>query len=53
MFVYIDGRQVWLGPEDDPVTHERYDGLVAMWLAGAVQPRRAVGIAARDEPETA
>lgn len=32
-FVKISGRQVWLGRYDDPATRERYDELIAQWLA--------------------
>jgi integrase len=32
-FVKVDGRQVWLGRHGDPLTQEKYDRLVAQWLA--------------------
>ncbi len=32
-FLTIEGRQVYLGPFDDPATKERYDRLIAEWLA--------------------
>ena len=32
-FVKISGRQIWLGRYGDPFTREKYDRLVAEWLA--------------------
>ncbi len=32
-FVWIDGRQIWLGRRDDPLTQEKYDRLLGLWLA--------------------
>jgi len=32
-YVKIDGQQIWLGAYDDPTTRERYDRLIAEWLA--------------------
>lgn len=32
-YVKIDGRQIWLGRYGDPIAQERYDRLMAEWLA--------------------
>ena len=47
-FVTIDGRRVWLGRYGDPVTSEKYDRLVAEWLAHG---RSLPGAARSDEDE--
>jgi integrase len=38
-FVKIAGQQIWLGRHGDPLTHEKYDRLIAEWLAnGRILP---------------
>lgn len=46
-FVKIDGRQIWLGRYGDPLAREKYDRLVAEWLANG----RCLPVA--DEPSVA
>ncbi len=36
-FVEIDGRRHYLGAHDDPATREKYDRLIAEWLANGRQ----------------
>src|SRR5688572_7751349 len=32
-YAWLDGRQVWFGPYDDPETHRRFARTLAEWLA--------------------
>ena len=47
--VFLGGREIWLGPHNSPASRDRYDRLIAEWLAcgrrlppdASVGPRRA------------
>jgi len=50
-FIKVGGQQIWLGKYGDPITQEKYDRTVAIWLSNGRQMPVADPVAG-DEPIT-